>query len=111
MINPELTLSDFISPGHLFPVAAKKGGLLERKGHTEAGVSLCKWAGLSEAALICEMVNEDGTMCSNEDAKKFAEKNNLSYCTVEELLEYQNRMYSNVEKIVTSQIKYRLRII
>jgi len=104
LINPKLTLSDFISPGHLFPVVAKKGGLLERKGHTEASVSLCKWAGLNEAALICEMVNTDGTMCSKEQAKEFAKNNNLSYCTIEELLEYQNTRYSNVERVVTAKL-------
>ena len=104
LLDPEKTLKDFITPGHLFPLAAKRGGLLERRGHTEAATSLCKWANLPEAALICEMVKDDGNMLSIEEAQNFSKKYNLPFCTVEELVEYQKLKYSNVQKIVTAKL-------
>ncbi|HOF02144.1 MAG TPA: GTP cyclohydrolase II [Spirochaetota bacterium] len=104
LIDPSKTLKDFVTPGHLFPLAAKRGGLLERRGHTEAAASLCKWAGLNEGALICEMVKDDGNMLSIEESKKFAEEFNLPFCTVEELVEYQKTTYSNVEKVSSAKL-------
>ena len=104
LIDPAKTLKDFTTPGHLFPLTAKSGGLFERRGHTEAAVSLCKWAGLTEGALICEMVKDNGRMYSQEEAKEFARKHNMEFCTIEELIEYQNMIYSNVEKIVTAKL-------
>ena len=104
LVNPKLTLKDFITPGHLFPVVAKKGLLMERRGHTEAAVSLCSWTGLNEGALICEMTSPDGEMLTREGAKKFAEKNNLSYCAIDELVEYLNMTTSNVEKIISAKL-------
>ncbi len=104
LINPSKTFKDFITPGHLFPLVAKNGGLLERRGHTEAATSLCKWTGLVEGALICEMVNENGKMLSKDEAVKFAKKHKLPFCTVEDLVEYQNKTYPNVEKIVKANL-------
>jgi 3,4-dihydroxy 2-butanone 4-phosphate synthase / GTP cyclohydrolase II len=104
LVNPETTLKDFVTPGHLFPVVAKKGLLHERNGHTEAAVSLCRWAGITEAALICEMVAPNGNMCTKDEAKEFAEKNNIAYCTVEDLIEYQNLRFSNVERVVAAKL-------
>lgn len=104
LIDPSKSFKDFISPGHLFPLVAKNGGLLERRGHTEAGISLCKWSGLVEGALICEMINDKGKMFTKEEAIRFARKNDLPFCTIEELVEYQNRTYPNVENIVTAKL-------
>ena len=104
LIDPCKTLKDFVTPGHLFPLMAKKGGLLERRGHTEAAISLCKWANLTEGALICEMIKDDGKMYSKEEAKEFARNHNLQFCAIEELVEYQNITYSNVKKIVTAKL-------
>lgn len=104
LMDPSKTLKDFITPGHLFPLAARKGGLLHRRGHTEAAVSLCKWAGLLEGALICEMVRDDGNMLSTEEAKEFADKFSLPFCTVDELIEYQKLNFSNVEKISSAKL-------
>ena len=104
LIDPAKTLKDFITPGHLFPLAAKKNGLLQRRGHTEAAVSLCKWANLPEGALICEMVRDDGNMLSIEEAKEFSYKFSLPFCTVEDLIEYQKLNFSNVEKISTAKL-------
>lgn len=104
LVDPTKTLKDFITPGHLFPLAARRGGLLERRGHTEAATSLCKWAGLNEGALICEMVKDDGSMLSIEESKEFAKKFNLPFCTVEELVEYQKMTYPNIEKVSSAKL-------
>ncbi len=104
LIDPTKTLKDFITPGHLFPLAAKKGGLLQRKGHTEAAVSLCKWSGLPEGALICEMVKDDGNMLSLKEAKDFANQHSLAFCTVEDLIEYQKINFPNVEKVASAKL-------
>ncbi len=105
LLDPTKTMKDFITPGHLFPLSARRGGLLERRGHTEAAVSLCKWTGLNEVALICEMVKDDGNMLSIEEAKSFASKNRLPFCTIEELVEYQKKLSSNVKKISSAKLK------
>ena len=104
MIDPSKTLKDFVTPGHLFPCIAKEGLLLQRRGHTEAAVSLCRWAGLPEGALICEMVKDDGNMLSIDEAKDFAAKHDMPFCTVEELVEYQKMTYSNVERIAKAKL-------
>lgn len=104
LIDPKKTFSDFITPGHLFPLVAKKGGLLERRGHTESAESLCKWAKLPEGALICEMIKEDGQMYSLKEAEEFAKMHNIAFCTVEELVEYQNLAYTNIEKISSAKL-------
>lgn len=105
LIDEKTTFSDFITPGHLFPLAAKKGLLLERRGHTEAAVSLCRWASLKEGALICEMIKEDGKMYSKEEAYKFAQQHALPFCEIEELVEYQHKNFPDVEKTATAKLK------
>ncbi len=104
LVNPNTTLKDFVTPGHLYPLRARAGHLLERRGHTEAAVSLCKWAKLTEAALICEMVKDDGNMLSIEETKEFANKFGIPFCTVEELVEYQKLNYTNVSKLAESKL-------
>lgn len=81
--------SDLCRPGHVFPLIARHGGVLERVGHTEASVDLSRLAGLEPAAVICEIVNEDGTMARRDDLVKFAEKHNLKFVTVAQLIEYR----------------------
>lgn len=98
LIDDSLSMKDFVTPGHLFPLIAKNGGILERQGHTEAAVSLCKWTGLKEGALICEMVKDDGNMLSLEEAKEFAQEYNLGFCTVSDLIEYQKLNFTNVRE-------------
>jgi len=104
LINPATTLKDFVTPGHLYPLRARGGHLLERRGHTEAAVSLCKWANLNEAALICEMIKDDGNMLSIDETKEFANRYNIPFCTVEELVEYQKLNYTNVSKLAESKL-------
>ncbi len=86
--------SDLCVPGHIFPLIAKKGGVLERAGHTEGSVELTKLSGLGEAAVICEVMNDDGTMARLEDLKVFAKKHNLKIGSIEDLIKYQKERLS-----------------
>ena len=81
--------SDLSRPGHVFPLIARAGGVLERVGHTEASVDLARLAGLNPCAVICEIVNEDGTMARRDDLVKFSKKHNLKFITVAQLIEYR----------------------
>jgi 3,4-dihydroxy 2-butanone 4-phosphate synthase/GTP cyclohydrolase II len=86
--QPDSIPSDFIKPGHLFPVLAKKGGIKERKGHTEAAVDLCKLSNLYPAAIICEIMEEDGTMMRRNGLANFAQQHQLKIISINQLLEY-----------------------
>ena len=88
-INPETKPSDLRRPGHIFPLIAKKGGVLERAGHTEAVVDLMKLANLTPAGVICEILNDDGTMARRDDLKIFAKKHNLKFITVAQIIAYR----------------------
>ena len=87
--NVSAKRSDLCVPGHIFPLIAKKGGVLERPGHTEGSIELTKLAGLGEAAVICEVMNDDGTMARLDDLKLFAEKHNLKIGSIEDIIAYQ----------------------
>ncbi|SHJ95851.1 3,4-dihydroxy 2-butanone 4-phosphate synthase / GTP cyclohydrolase II [Clostridium cavendishii DSM 21758] len=92
--------SDFRRPGHIFPLRAKKGGVLERAGHTEAAVDLAKFAGLKPACAICEIMNEDGSMARTKELIKFAKLHNLKIITVKDLISYKKeRMIERVTEI------------
>ncbi|HMV79277.1 MAG TPA: bifunctional 3,4-dihydroxy-2-butanone-4-phosphate synthase/GTP cyclohydrolase II [Leptospiraceae bacterium] len=82
---------DLVRPGHLFPLEAVKGGVLRRAGHTEASVDLCVLAGLKPAGVICEIMNEDGTMARMNDLEKFAEKHGLNIYTIADLIAYRTQ--------------------
>ena len=81
--------SDLSRPGHIFPLIARQGGVLERVGHTEASVDLARLSGLTPAAVICEIVNEDGTMARRDNLVEFSKKYNLKFITVAQLIEYR----------------------
>ena len=81
--------SDLSRPGHVFPLIAREGGVLERVGHTEASVDLARLAGLTPAAVICEVVNDDGTMARRDNLVEFSKKHNLKFITVAQLIEYR----------------------
>jgi 3,4-dihydroxy 2-butanone 4-phosphate synthase/GTP cyclohydrolase II len=87
--DPASGPKDIVSPGHVFPLRAVKGGVLERAGHTEGSIELCKLAGLRPAAVICEIINEDGTMSRKPDLDRFSKKHNIPIVTIEELIQYQ----------------------
>lgn len=89
LIDPSSKPIDFIKPGHMFPIRAREGGVLVRSGQTEASVDLAKLAGLYPAGVICEIMNEDGTMARMPQLKKFAKKHNLKIISVADLIRYR----------------------
>lgn len=89
---------EFRRPGHIFPLIAKKRGVLERTGHTEAGVDLAKLSGFKGAAVICEIVKDDGTMARRDDLFEFAKDHDLKIVTIEDLIEYRLENESSVIK-------------
>lgn len=91
---------DFRRPGHMFPLIAKAGGVLERNGHTEATVDLMKLAGLKECGLCCEIMSEDGKMMRTDELISFAEKYNIPYITVKDLQEYR-KVFDNLVQCVS----------
>jgi len=99
LASPFSTPEDFVKPGHIFPLVAKEGGVLVRTGHTEGSVDLCRLAGLREAAVICEIMNENGTMARRDDLEEFAKKHNLKIVYISDLVEYRLRNESLVKKI------------
>jgi 3,4-dihydroxy 2-butanone 4-phosphate synthase/GTP cyclohydrolase II len=104
LIDPNSKPSDLITPGHLFPLRAKRGGVLVRAGHTEASVDLMKLAGLYPAGVICEIMNEDGTMARTDDLIKFSKEHNLKICTIDSLIEYRNKYERLIERCVETTL-------
>lgn len=98
------TSTDLRQPGHIFPLIAKDGGVLERVGHTEASVDICKLAGLKDAAVCCEIVNADGTMARRDDLRLFANKHGLKFITVAQLIAYRLK----TEKLLTREAEVNL---
>jgi len=96
--------SDFRKPGHIFPLIAKKGGVLKRAGHTEAAVDLASLAGLKPAGVICEIMNDDGTMARTPELFKFAEKHNLKIITIADLIAYRRTHEKLVERVVVTNM-------
>ena len=88
LLDPNAKPADFRRPGHVFPLVYKEGGIIVRQGHTEASVDLCRLAGLQEAAVICEITNDDGSMPRMPDLMAFADKHDLKIASVAELIEY-----------------------
>src|SRR5450830_1407677 len=83
--------SDLVRPGHVFPLRAAPGGVLERRGHTEGSVDLSRLAGLSPAAVLCELMNPDGTMMRGDDIERFAELHGMPILTIEEMVEWRKK--------------------
>ena len=90
-INPELGREDIVSPGHVFPLMARDGGTLVRAGHTEAAVDIARLAGLTPAGVICEIMNDDGTMARLPDLVAFAQRHNLKLGTIADLIAHRRR--------------------
>ncbi|MGA2141632.1 MAG: bifunctional 3,4-dihydroxy-2-butanone-4-phosphate synthase/GTP cyclohydrolase II [Brevinematales bacterium] len=98
LASPGATRDDFVRPGHIFPLQARQGGVLKRAGHTEATVDLMNLAGLSEVGVICEILNEDGSMARMPQLNNFAEKHNLKIISVAQLIEYRTMKENHVFK-------------
>jgi len=99
MADPKARPGDLVQPGHMFPLRAKPGGVLQRAGHTEAAVDLAKAAGCRPIAVICEIMNDDGTMARLPQLLKFAKKHRLKICTTASLIEYRRSREKLVELV------------
>src|SRR5471032_2124338 len=97
-IHPETKPFDLVQPGHIFPLRAKAGGVLERIGQTEAAVDLARLAGLNPSGVVCEIMNEDGTMARVHDLVPYCEQHGLKMVTVADLVEYRRRHEKLVER-------------
>ena len=89
LANPQTVSEDFVRPGHIFPLISKDGGVLVRTGHTEGSVDLCKLAGLAPAAVICEIIKDDGKMARMDDLVIFSKKHNMPIVYISDIVEYR----------------------
>jgi 3,4-dihydroxy 2-butanone 4-phosphate synthase/GTP cyclohydrolase II len=104
LIDPTVTGDDFTRPGHIFPLIAKEGGVLERTGHTEAAIDLPKLAGRYPAGVICEIMNDDGTMARVTELKKFVKTHDLKLITIADLIHYRYQQENLVEKVAEAKM-------
>ena len=103
-IADDATPDDLVRPGHIFPLRARRGGVIVRTGQTEGSVDLARLAGLKPAGVICEIMDEDGTMARMPALEKFSEEHGIGICTVADLIEYRMRNESFVRKVVETSI-------
>jgi 3,4-dihydroxy 2-butanone 4-phosphate synthase / GTP cyclohydrolase II len=103
-IDPRATPNDLVQPGHIFPLKAKAGGVLERAGQTEAAVDLARLAGVTPAGVICEIMNDDGTMARVPDLEQFCARHDMKMVTVADLIEYRRRQ----DKLVQREVEVKL---
>ncbi|AKK19961.1 3,4-dihydroxy-2-butanone-4-phosphate synthase [Candidatus Liberibacter africanus] len=89
LADPQSTADHFVRPGHIFPLISRDGGVLARPGHTEASIDLCKISGLPQVAVICELVNDDGTIKKGKQVVEFANKYKLNILSVRDLISWQ----------------------
>jgi len=106
-IDPDSKPEDFMKPGHIFPLRAREGGVLVRAGHTEASVDLAKLAGLYPAGVVCEIMNDDGTMARVPDLMAFAEKFGLKIATVADLIQYRRKNEKLVRRAASALLPTR----
>ncbi|MBM3830097.1 MAG: bifunctional 3,4-dihydroxy-2-butanone-4-phosphate synthase/GTP cyclohydrolase II [Verrucomicrobia bacterium] len=99
MADPTATPEDLIQPGHIFPLRAKSGGVLQRAGHTEAAVDLARLAGCRPIGVICEVMSDDGTMARLPELRRFASKHKLKICSIADLISYRRSREKLVERI------------
>ncbi len=99
MADPTALADDLVQPGHIFPLRAKSGGVLQRAGHTEAAVDLARLAGCRPIGVICEVMSDDGTMARLPELRKFARKHKLKVCSIADLISYRREREKLVERI------------
>jgi 3,4-dihydroxy 2-butanone 4-phosphate synthase/GTP cyclohydrolase II len=104
-IDPTKSFNDIVSPGHVFPLIAREGGVLVRAGHTEASVDLARLAGLYPAGVICEIMNDDGTMARMPDLVAFAQRHGLRIGTIEDLIGYRLRHDRIVARVASKTVE------
>lgn len=105
LANGNVGASDFVRPGHIFPLVAREGGVLMRSGHTEAAVDLCKLAGLPPVGVICELVNDDGSVMRGPQVAAFAEAHGLRQLSVADLIAYRQRQETLIQRVDTFDIE------
>jgi len=106
-VRPDAQPEDLTRPGHVFPLRARQGGVLVRAGQTEGAVDLARLAGLEPAGVICEIMNEDGTMARMPDLRRVAEQHGLMICTIAELIKYRHRTEPLVRRSATTRLPTR----
>ncbi len=107
-INPECDRDDIVTPGHIFPLVAREGGALVRAGHTESAVDLARLAGLNPSAVICEIMNDDGTMARLPDLVAFAQRHNVKLGTIADLIAYRRRTERLVRKVEEATLEHEI---
>jgi 3,4-dihydroxy 2-butanone 4-phosphate synthase/GTP cyclohydrolase II len=110
LANPLANANELVKPGHIFPLIAKDGGVLERTGHTEGSVDLCKMAGLAPSAVICEIMKEDGTMARKPDLEVFAQQHDMKIVYISDLIEYRLK-YETLVKSIEEEMSQFLGVI
>ncbi len=105
LANGNVGAADFVRPGHIFPLIAREGGVLMRSGHTEAAVDLCRLAGLPPVGVICELVNDDGTVKRGPDVAAFAQEHGLKQVSVADLIAYRQRQETLIERVDSFDIE------
>ena len=100
-INPKAKKNDIVSPGHVFPLVARNGGVLERAGHTEASVDISKLSNLNPSSVICEVMNEDGRMARLNDLYKFSKKHKIKLASIEDLISYRLKYERLIIKLIS----------
>ncbi len=103
-IQDDVTPADIATPGHIFPLRAKKGGVLVRAGQTEGGTDLARLAGFKPAAVICEIMRDDGNMARMPDLVEFSKKHAIKICTIEDLIRYRSRFDSMVKRVGEAEL-------
>ncbi|OGP86776.1 MAG: bifunctional 3,4-dihydroxy-2-butanone 4-phosphate synthase/GTP cyclohydrolase II [Deltaproteobacteria bacterium RBG_19FT_COMBO_43_11] len=103
-VNPEAKPEDLVSPGHVFPIRARRGGVLVRTGQTEGSVDLCRLAGLTPSGVICEIMKDDGTMARMPDLEVFANQHNLKIVTIADLIDYRMQNESLIRRMAEAII-------
>ncbi len=106
-INPYTSARDIVSPGHIFPLEARDGGVLVRAGHTEAAVDISRLAGLNPSGVICEIMSDDGTMARLPELLQFAATHGLKVATIADLIAYRRRSEQLVERLVSTELSTR----
>lgn len=106
-VNPKAKPEDLVSPGHVFPIRAKNGGVLVRTGQTEGSVDLCRLAGLTPAGVICEIMRDDGTMARMPDLEIFAREHKLKIVTIADLIDYRMQNESLIRRMAEATIPTR----
>ena len=104
LVNENSLPEDLVCPGHIFPLLAKRGGVLKRAGHTEAAVDLARFAGLIEAGVICEIINEDGTMARRDALFDFARMHDLKIITIKDLIQYRTRTEIFIKRMASASL-------